>query len=71
VISRSLPQLYCTLPGHRPAGMTLDIQLQDDNAVPWPGTRQGAVEVVSASEVAAMLPSRASISAERVPGSAV
>jgi nitrite reductase (NO-forming) len=29
VISRSVPQLYCTLPGHRPAGMTLDIQLQD------------------------------------------
>jgi nitrite reductase (NO-forming) len=28
VISRSLPQLYCTLPGHRSAGMILDIQLQ-------------------------------------------
>jgi nitrite reductase (NO-forming) len=29
VISSSLPELYCTLPGHRAAGMTLDIQIQD------------------------------------------
>jgi nitrite reductase (NO-forming) len=28
-ISGSLPQLYCTLPGHKSAGMTLDIQIQD------------------------------------------
>jgi nitrite reductase (NO-forming) len=33
VISRSVPQLYCTLPGHGPAGMTLDIQLQDTATV--------------------------------------
>jgi nitrite reductase (NO-forming) len=30
VIRSSLPELYCTLPGHRAAGMTLDIQLQDE-----------------------------------------
>jgi hypothetical protein len=29
VISSSLPELYCTLRGHRTAGMTLDIQTQD------------------------------------------
>jgi nitrite reductase (NO-forming) len=28
VITRSLPELYCTLPGHRSAGMTFDIQIQ-------------------------------------------
>jgi nitrite reductase (NO-forming) len=27
-ISRSVPQLYCTLPGHKSAGMTLDVQIQ-------------------------------------------
>jgi nitrite reductase (NO-forming) len=27
-ISSSLPELYCTLPGHRLAGMTLDIRVQ-------------------------------------------
>jgi nitrite reductase (NO-forming) len=27
-ITRSLPELYCTLPGHKSAGMTLDIQIQ-------------------------------------------
>jgi uncharacterized cupredoxin-like copper-binding protein len=29
VISTSLPQLYCTLPAHKSAGMTLDIKVQD------------------------------------------
>jgi nitrite reductase (NO-forming) len=29
VITSGLPELYCTLPGHKPAGMTLDIQVQD------------------------------------------
>jgi nitrite reductase (NO-forming) len=29
VLSGSVPELYCTLPGHRSAGMTLDIQVQD------------------------------------------
>jgi nitrite reductase (NO-forming) len=29
VITSSLPELYCTLPGHRSGGMTLDIQMQD------------------------------------------
>lgn len=29
VITNSPPELYCTLPGHRSAGMTLDIQLPD------------------------------------------
>ena len=29
VITSSLPELYCTLPGHKSAGMTLDIQIQD------------------------------------------
>lgn len=29
VITRSLPELYCTLPGHRSAGMTLDVRAQD------------------------------------------
>jgi nitrite reductase (NO-forming) len=29
VINSSLPELYCTLPGHRTAGMTLDIQTQN------------------------------------------
>jgi nitrite reductase (NO-forming) len=28
-ISGSQPQLYCTLPGHKSAGMTLDIQIQN------------------------------------------
>jgi nitrite reductase (NO-forming) len=28
VITSSPPELYCTLPGHRSAGMTLDIQIQ-------------------------------------------
>ena len=28
IITRSLPELYCTLPGHKSAGMTLDIQTQ-------------------------------------------
>jgi nitrite reductase (NO-forming) len=28
VISTSLPELYCTLPGHRSGGMTLDIHVQ-------------------------------------------
>jgi nitrite reductase (NO-forming) len=27
VIRSSLPELYCTLPGHKSAGMTLDIQI--------------------------------------------
>jgi nitrite reductase (NO-forming) len=27
-ISRSVPQLYCTLPGHKSAGMTLDVQIE-------------------------------------------
>jgi nitrite reductase (NO-forming) len=26
VVRRSLPELYCTLPGHRSAGMTLDVE---------------------------------------------
>jgi len=29
VITSSLPELYCTLPSHKSAGMTLDIQTQD------------------------------------------
>jgi nitrite reductase (NO-forming) len=29
VVSSSLPQLSCTLPGHKAAGMTLDIEIQD------------------------------------------
>jgi hypothetical protein len=32
VISGSVPQLSCTLPGHRSAGMTLDIQIQHGGA---------------------------------------
>jgi hypothetical protein len=28
VITTSPPELYCTLPGHKSAGMTLDIQIQ-------------------------------------------
>jgi nitrite reductase (NO-forming) len=28
VITSSLPELYCTLPGHRSAGMTLEIRIQ-------------------------------------------
>jgi nitrite reductase (NO-forming) len=34
VITTSLPQLYCTLPGHKFAGMILDVQIQD--GVPTP-----------------------------------
>ena len=30
LISSSLPELYCTIPGHRPAGMTLDIDVHDE-----------------------------------------
>jgi nitrite reductase (NO-forming) len=33
VITSTLPQLYCTLPGHRPAGMTLDIQTRDEAGI--------------------------------------
>jgi hypothetical protein len=29
VISNHLPDLYCTLPGHKSAGMTLDIQIRE------------------------------------------
>ena len=29
VISGSLPELYCTLPGHKAAGMTLDVRIQE------------------------------------------
>jgi nitrite reductase (NO-forming) len=29
VITNQPPELYCTLPGHKSAGMTLDIQIQD------------------------------------------
>lgn len=29
VISTSVPEIYCTLPGHKSAGMTLDIHVQD------------------------------------------
>jgi nitrite reductase (NO-forming) len=29
VITSGLPELYCTLAGHRSAGMTLDIEVQD------------------------------------------
>jgi nitrite reductase (NO-forming) len=32
VITSSLPELYCTLPGHKSAGMTLEIQVQDTAA---------------------------------------
>lgn len=28
VMSSSLPELYCTIPGHRSGGMTLDVQIQ-------------------------------------------
>jgi nitrite reductase (NO-forming) len=28
VISTSLPELYCTIPGHRSGGMTLDIHVR-------------------------------------------
>jgi hypothetical protein len=28
VMTSSLPELYCTLPGHKSAGMTLDVQIQ-------------------------------------------
>jgi hypothetical protein len=35
LINDSLPELYCTLPGHRSAGMTLDIQIHEpEGAVP-------------------------------------
>jgi nitrite reductase (NO-forming) len=29
VITSDLPELYCTLPGHRLAGMTLEVQIQE------------------------------------------
>jgi nitrite reductase (NO-forming) len=32
VITSSPPELYCTLPGHKSAGMTLDIQIQSSPA---------------------------------------
>jgi nitrite reductase (NO-forming) len=32
VLTTSVPQLYCTLPGHRLAGMTLDVEIQDGAA---------------------------------------
>jgi nitrite reductase (NO-forming) len=35
VITSSLPELYCTLPGHKSAGMTLDIQIQDNADTPY------------------------------------
>lgn len=30
VVARGLPELYCTLPGHRLAGMTLDIEVREN-----------------------------------------
>jgi nitrite reductase (NO-forming) len=30
LIKSKLPELYCTLPGHKSAGMTLDIRIQDE-----------------------------------------
>jgi nitrite reductase (NO-forming) len=33
VITSTPPELYCTLPGHRPAGMTLDIQTRDEAGI--------------------------------------
>jgi nitrite reductase (NO-forming) len=33
LVSSNLPQLYCTLPGHKSAGMTLDIQIQDERQI--------------------------------------
>jgi nitrite reductase (NO-forming) len=32
VITSSLPELYCTIPGHRPAGMTMEIEVADVGA---------------------------------------
>jgi nitrite reductase (NO-forming) len=33
VITRSPPELYCTLPGHTSAGMTLDIKIQGQQGI--------------------------------------
>lgn len=33
VIMSSPPELYCTLPGHKSAGMTLDIQIQGQQGI--------------------------------------
>jgi nitrite reductase (NO-forming) len=32
VITSHAPEVYCTLPGHRSAGMTLDVQIQPGTA---------------------------------------
>jgi nitrite reductase (NO-forming) len=52
VITSSLPELYSTLPGHKSAGMTLDIQIQDkvDTSyhaarAAWPSRRRGGVAI--------------------------
>jgi nitrite reductase (NO-forming) len=37
VISASVPSLYCTLPGHKTAGMTLNVEIQDAAADIGPG----------------------------------
>ena len=47
VISASVPQLYCSLSGHKTAGMTLDIQVKDGAAesshgLPAPGVSRAA-----------------------------
>jgi nitrite reductase (NO-forming) len=37
VISGNLPELFCTLPGHKVAGMTLDVRIQQAAADTGPG----------------------------------
>ena len=32
-VTASLPELYCTLPGHKSAGMTLDVQIQHGGGI--------------------------------------
>jgi hypothetical protein len=56
VISTSLPQLYCTLPAHTSAGMTLDIQIQG----------QGGRRLVARSATSSTRAGRAAVTA--VPG---
>jgi nitrite reductase (NO-forming) len=41
VISGNLPELYCTLPGHKAAGMTLDVRIQEAVADTGPGPWAG------------------------------
>jgi nitrite reductase (NO-forming) len=59
VLTTSVPQLYCTLPGHRLAGMALDVEIQDGAAAA--GNRPPDPDVFGAAPATDTLSSSAQI----------